>query len=537
MTIRHKIYVLLAVVLTVLTLQGFWVLGASNLIERDNAKLTDHYDPMLGYANAFQLHVVQIQQWLTDISATRAQDGLDDGFKVAKEHYSSAIESIRHIQLLDDGQSINYASIFSALDDYYQGGKAMADAYVSGGHELGNQQMLQFDQKAEVMASMVDKVLSHANQEKSIISEEIKAATSTLNHLIIGSLLLNFGLVVAVLIVLTRQMLSPLVTLKKSIVDLSDGSADLNQRLAIIRKDEVGEISVEFNRILEKVSTLVSGLVERSGTLNDLAVRLSSSARATLIDARSQEEQIHLIATALTELSANSSEVDSSANDIRNLVTHSSEKLNNAFESIQDASKTVSNLQNQIGSASNSLAGLQDRTDEIGSVLGVIKAIAEQTNLLALNAAIEAARAGEQGRGFAVVADEVRALASRTQDSTTEINQIIQQLQEAACSSINYMNECQRAVNDTVSGTEQTLNSIRFVHESMDTISGKTVTTSHAISQQSDVIEEHTKMSFNILAIAAKTAALVSDIASDGDTLTLDAARLKDMADSFGHLK
>lgn len=537
MTIRQKIYILLAIVLTVLTVQGIWVLRASQGISNDNAKLAQHYDPMVSYAKAFQLDVVQIQQWLTDISATRGLDGLNDGFDVAKEHYDAATQSVASIRQLDDVRNVNYEQVQKALDQFYLAGKRMAEAYIAGGPSLGNLQMLEFDKAAEAMAAKVEQVLHHAEAEKALINQRVMDSTQLLTQMIVVSLVLNIALVWAVLFVVSQQLLSPLAKLRHSVANLSQGNSNLTERLEVPRNDEVGLVSIEFNRILDKISTLVEWLMAHSGSLDQVSTRLSSSAKSTLKDARSQENQIHLIAAALTELSANSSEVGASAESIRDLVAQSSTKLHDAFNNIQRASKTVGNLQNQIANASGSLAGLQDRTDEIGSVLGVIKAIAEQTNLLALNAAIEAARAGEQGRGFAVVADEVRALASRTQDSTTEINHIIQQLQDAALSSIDHMNECQSAVADTVAETDHTLSGIRFVHDSMDDIAEKTVSTSYAINQQCDVIEEHTKTSLNILTIAAKTAAMVSDISKDSEVLKNEAEGLVGIANSFGSLR
>ncbi len=287
-----------------------------------------------------------------------------------------------------------------------------------------------------------------------------------------------------------KKALAPLNQMNNALQDIANGKGDLTKQLPIINQDEVGLLAASFNDFCEKIRTIVMKVSSEGDTINDVSNELDDSAKNNFKRLQVQREKTEALAAALNELLSSAEETS------RNTDVTSQENIvaNN------EAKATVSALKNSVGKltslsqdiidSSNAMLTLQQETNAIDSVLEVIQNIAEQTNLLALNAAIEAARAGEQGRGFAVVADEVRSLSLRSQSSTEEIKIIIKRLQTGAKNAVNAMDTIQHSSDESMSEAENAMASLKRMTQSVATANEMNMQIATCAMQQTKVTEE-----------------------------------------------
>ncbi|MBQ4845100.1 methyl-accepting chemotaxis protein [Pseudoalteromonas sp. MMG005] len=313
----------------------------------------------------------------------------------------------------------------------------------------------------------------------------------TVNSLVIAILAILFGSVI--MRSLAIKLLQPLRDLEQTITTMASGGGDLTRRLEIINKDECGTVARQFNRFLESLQLLVKSVKERA----DLVVNSSDEARELSTQSTQRlDQQVSLIeslATAMHQMSTTSSEIASSAQQAATSITQVNEKTEQGQEVFSLARSHITDLSDEISKSHELSTQLAEYSKSIENILSVINGIAEQTNLLALNAAIEAARAGEQGRGFAVVADEVRSLASKTQESTTEIKSMIGQIQVSSNQVQSAMGSSREKTQSCVEQTEQATVMLSDISESVKEIMDRNIQIATAIEEQSVVIEEINK--------------------------------------------
>ncbi len=311
-----------------------------------------------------------------------------------------------------------------------------------------------------------------------------------------------------ILVILTLDVLIPLFIaylfggLYKSIVhkiDLIHDAAEelaqgnLGTTLTIESRDELGELSASFNDISAGLKKLTGAISHSTQELSDSATSLNNIAERTNSAVNYQKDQLTQIATAIEEMSSTASEIAHNAASSADSTHSANSQVNDGQQTITQSVNSIQILAGNVESAAAIISELAADSESIGSVLDVIKGIAEQTNLLALNAAIEAARAGEQGRGFAVVADEVRNLASKTQDSTQEIESMIERLQTAAKQATASMQESQEHATSSVDTVQNAQEAFNVIAESFSHISDMTTQIATAAEEQSVTVEEINK--------------------------------------------
>lgn len=303
----------------------------------------------------------------------------------------------------------------------------------------------------------------------------------------------------------TRWQLKPLSEVQEAMIDISQGSADLTQRIGITRTDEIGQLAQAFNVFVEKIQNLVVDSSHIANQINQEATTALSATFDTKSLVEQQKTQLDSVSSASTEMDQSAQHMAQRAENVSSIASITKDGVDSGVERIRKASEQMSKMATKTADTTGIIHELENETANIGEVVEVIRSIAEQTNLLALNAAIEAARAGEQGRGFAVVADEVRNLASRTQESTTHIHQIVEKLQSKAQLAVDAINESQTTAQQCTTFTLETVPAFEDILGAMQDLEQDMVEISASITQQSATTAQMSQWIVDIDQFASKT--------------------------------
>ncbi len=277
----------------------------------------------------------------------------------------------------------------------------------------------------------------------------------------------------------------PLTSLYRTMRNIAQGEGDLTQRLSTNGKDELSELAGSFNQFIARIQDIIRESKSATDQVSESGQDIASISKATRSLTNSQRQNSEHVAGSAREMSETIREIANNAEQAATAVRSVEANAQSGLTTMQATQGHIIELADQIQSSCQSIQNLRDETQSIGSVLDVIRGIAEQTNLLALNAAIEAARAGEQGRGFAVVADEVRTLASRTQESTEEIHNTIARLQDKAAETVTSMERSARHSDETSDMSRSACEAISSISEAVVTLTDMNISIATAVEQQS----------------------------------------------------
>ncbi|MBE3670208.1 methyl-accepting chemotaxis protein [Vibrio navarrensis] len=332
---------------------------------------------------------------------------------------------------------------------------------------------------------------------------------------------------------LANSITKPIQQIALRFTDLGKGEGDLSQRIEVKGQDEIAQLSSGFNGFIEKIHATMKEVASTSMSLSEAAESVSSKASTTHNNSQEQRDQTIQVVTAINEMGATISEIASNAATAADTANQASDNTKLGREVVSKAKNVIARLADDVEATSQVVTQLATTTRDIGSILDVIRDISDQTNLLALNAAIEAARAGEQGRGFAVVADEVRNLASRTASSTEEIQKMINQLQSDAKDAVTAMEAGKTVTFEGVEATDEAVHVLVSISERIADISDRNTQVATATEEQSTVVHTINQNIEEINAINEVTTNTAEELAEASRDLRLLSQRLDSMVGSF----
>lgn len=432
-------------------------------------QLSSTYYPILELANSNIVKLDKTKELYASAVSSGEEDMIDTAERVSQELFDNLAKQKKLLPA--DAKSIDQIKI--SVEQYTK-----AAMYISAGMINGDIDPSKISGAVSNMNSTNADALKKLNEfrEKSIkqfnqlVDDSNAASQQALEYgYIIGGLMILFLVSTAYVVIrLVTQNIGLVLT---SLTDIARGEGDLTQRIAQKSNDEIGQLVMVFNQFMEKLQKTISDVVGVIPNLTTVSTDLGSVTQSTKLMAQAQSNSAQEISHSINEMRDSVNEVATHASSAANSANSADEVAKDGNQIVNQAVGSINALANEVEHAATVISKLESDVDNVGSILDVIKGIAEQTNLLALNAAIEAARAGEQGRGFAVVADEVRTLASKTQESTQEIQTVIEQLQSAAQSAVKVMAEGQEQAKTSVEQAEKAGVSLQQITDQVEEIS------------------------------------------------------------------
>lgn len=378
-----------------------------------------------------------------------------------------------------------------------------------------------------------DEVGAHADARAQIrageASAEGQSSSATILLITAVAILISIGLFAVFL----KMIISSISALRDQLDNIAQGEGDLTQRIPVEMDDDLGKLAKSFNLVLENLQSMIGSIQQLTRELGTGATDLARAAKDNNDGVTRQTDSISMVATAINEMQSAIEEVAGNASRAAEITRDAEEKGKNGARIIRNSSEQVHRLAAQISKAVEVIRKLSDDSDNITSVLDVIRGIAEQTNLLALNAAIEAARAGEQGRGFAVVADEVRTLAQRTGQSTEDIQKMITTLQAGVADIVSVMETGSKEASETEKLATDAESELKAILEAMANIADVNTSVASATEEQTQVVDEINRSITEINDLATESASRSRDIDGISESLEGYARELESQTGRF----
>ncbi|MDN3381589.1 methyl-accepting chemotaxis protein [Pseudoalteromonas sp. APC 3358] len=461
-------------------------------------------------ANNLENNFMSVVSNSADMLTVKTLNTLD----IVKNEQTYYLEEVtRTIALIKPAIEQTHSDLYSSLKEYVDtlennikgsSGLAANKKRLIDSITLTESKLAQSELATKMALSQIDELVNQASDVAFKLQQGVRSDVDSANLWTWVGMIIATLLAVAIAIITVSRITKPLAEVNR-ILDIV-ASGDMTQRLDDSAKDEFGELSKSCNTLIDNLRSLIKGIISRSTQLAAASEQTSAITAESSQAIRNQQAQVEQAATATTEMSSTSQTVSNSAQQALSEIKNADKEAERVKGISNNNKATIEQLAREVDDASQVINKLHQDSASIGSILDVIRGIADQTNLLALNAAIEAARAGEYGRGFAVVADEVRSLASKTQESTQEIQSMIESLQTGAEAAVTAMSKGKQRAVSCVEQTDlasSALDSITFAVSQAHDVSEEIST---AALEQQQVAQEISERLESIVAIAEQTA-------------------------------
>ncbi|GAA61049.1 methyl-accepting chemotaxis protein [Pseudoalteromonas sp. BSi20652] len=461
-------------------------------------------------ANNLENNFMSVVSNSTDMLTVKTLNTLD----IVKNEQTYYLEEvIRTVALIKPAIEQTHSDLYSSLKEYVDtlegnikgnNGLAANKKRLIDSIALTQSELAQSEQATKMALNQIDELVNQASDVAFKLQQGVRSDVDSANLWTWVGMIIATLLAVVIAIITVSRITKPLAEVNR-ILDIV-ASGDMTQRLDDSAKDEFGELSRSCNTLIDSLRSLIKGIISRSTQLAAASEQTSAITAESSKAIRNQQAQVEQAATATTEMSSTSQTVSNSAQQALSEIKNADKEAERVKGISNNNKATIEQLAREVDDASLVINKLHQDSASIGSILDVIRGIAEQTNLLALNAAIEAARAGEYGRGFAVVADEVRSLASKTQESTQEIQSMIESLQTGAEAAVTAMSKGKQRAISCVEQTDlasSALDSITFAVSQAHDVSEEIST---AAQEQQQVAQEISERLESIVTIAEQTA-------------------------------
>ncbi|MGY3941621.1 methyl-accepting chemotaxis protein [Aeromonas tecta] len=521
----------------VVALAWFSVSQLSGLF-RDTTLITGNLIPSMQAANQMEVSLLNSRRAeLNMVISGEDKEGVaryDKVYQAAKQEFATSAQAYAALPFTSAQEEQEFKALTAAAAQYFDAHDELAAALQQG--DMGRVMSLREGVTMTALAAVSKQALVLRDINDKVARNMTATIEGVYENSRTLSILIGFFTVVFVVVVawlLTRLIRNPVMLLLAQTQKVSGGDLATRLDLNLFNNDELGQLAKGFGEMQDRLRSLVSEVSGSVVQLSSAAEEISVVARQSATSMNSQQHELNQLATAMNEMQATVQEVSRNTNEAAEAATQASGTAEQGAHTVNDSIVRVEQVASAIESTAEIIRQLGDDSRNIGMVLEVIRGIAEQTNLLALNAAIEAARAGEQGRGFAVVADEVRTLAKRTQDSTAQINTIISELQQRAEQAGSTMQQSQALMQATVGTAREAGASITEISGSVESISQMNIQIATATEEQGAVSEELNRNVVNISHASEEVVAGATQMAAACNDLNQLATQLQEMVRRF----